>query len=61
MIGVYYYLRPIVNMYMKEGDANIANEKQYASTVLVIAAAMFLIIVGIFSGPLFSMIERSLS
>lgn len=61
VIGVYYYLRPVVNMYMKEGDANISNEKQYASTVLVIAAAMFLIVVGIFSGPLFSMIERSLS
>ncbi len=61
VIGVYYYLRPIINMYMIEGDADVANEKQYASTILAIASAMFLIVVGIFSGPLFSMIERSLS
>lgn len=61
VIGVYYYLRPIVNMYMKDGEADIANEKQYASTVLVLATALFLVVVGLFSGPLFSMIERSLS
>ncbi len=61
VIGVYYYLRPIVTMYMKEGEANITTEKRYASTVLVIASAIFLLVVGVFSGPLFSMIENSLS
>jgi NADH-quinone oxidoreductase subunit N len=60
-IAVYYYLRPIIVMYMKDGDANISSEKLYASTVLVLVAAMFIVIMGIFSGPLFSMIERSLS
>lgn len=61
VIGVYYYLRPIVSMYMKEGNTDVSSNKLYASTVLVIAAAMFIVVMGIFSGPLFSMIERSLS
>lgn len=60
-IGVYYYLRPIIVMYMKDGSADISSPKLYASTVLVVTAALFIIIVGLFSGPLFSMIERSLS
>lgn len=61
VIGVYYYLRPIVSMYMKDGDTDISDNKLYASTILVIASAIFIIVAGLFSGPLFSMIERSLS
>lgn len=61
VIGVYYYLRPIVSMYMKPGDADISDNRLYASTVMVIASAFFIVLMGLFSGPLFSMIERSLS
>lgn len=60
VIGVYYYLRPIVVMYIKEGDCNIADNQAHGTTVLVVAAAMLIIILGLASGPLFSIFERSL-
>lgn len=59
-IGVYYYLRPIVMMYMKDGDVDVARENSYGSTVLVLACAVFIVLVGIFSGPLFNLIENNL-
>lgn len=60
VISVYYYLRPIVMMYMREGDCDIADEGSYATTVLIVVAAILILTLGLASGPLFSMIERSL-
>ncbi|MBC7464890.1 MAG: NADH-quinone oxidoreductase subunit N [Bdellovibrio sp.] len=60
VIAVYYYLRPIVMMYMREGDCDIADEGSYATTVLIVVAAILILTLGLASGPLFSMIERSL-
>lgn len=60
VVSVYYYLRPIIMMYMKEGDADIADRPQQATTVLVVAAAIFILIAGLFSGPLFTLFEKSL-
>ncbi len=60
VISVYYYLRPVVMMYMKEGDANIAERPQQATTVLIVVSAIFILIVGLFSGPLFTLFEKSL-
>lgn len=61
VIGVYYYLRPIVMMYMKEGDSDVADHSLYATTATVIASALFILVVGLFSGPLFALVEKSLS
>ena len=61
VIGVYYYLRPIVMMYMKEGDADVADHSLYATTVTAVASAIFILVVGLFSGPLFALVEKSLS
>lgn len=60
VIGVYYYLRPIVVMYIKDGDCDIAPNQAPGTTVLVVTAAMLIIILGLASGPLFSLFERSL-
>lgn len=60
VISVYYYLRPIVMMYMREGDCDIADEGSYATTVLVVVAAILILTWGLASGPLFQMIEKSL-
>lgn len=60
VISVYYYLRPIVMMYMREGDCDIADEGSYATTVLVVVAAILILTLGLASGPLFQMIEKSL-
>ena len=61
VISVYYYLRPIVVMYMKEGEAEIAPHSLNATTVSVIISAIVVVVLGIISSPLFSAIEKSLS
>lgn len=60
VISVYYYLRPIVMMYMREGDCDIAEENSYATIVITVVAAALILILGLASGPLFQMIEKSL-
>ncbi|MFP5518392.1 MAG: NADH-quinone oxidoreductase subunit N [Bdellovibrionia bacterium] len=60
VIGVYYYLRPIVVMYMKEGDADVAPHSLNASMITAVVAALLIIVLGLVSGPLFSAVEKSL-
>jgi NADH-quinone oxidoreductase subunit N len=59
VFGVYYYLRPIVVMYMKPGECKTSGAN-YGSTFVVVLLAALIIILGIASGPIFDMIERSL-
>jgi NADH-quinone oxidoreductase subunit N len=60
VISIFYYLRPIAMMYMKDGEADIAEHPQQATTVLIVVAAIFILIAGLFSGPLFTLFEKSL-
>ncbi|MBC7421055.1 MAG: NADH-quinone oxidoreductase subunit N [Bdellovibrio sp.] len=59
-IGVYYYLRPIVVMYMRDGDCDVSDEKHFGTTVAIVISALLIIVLGLASGPLFNMIENSL-
>ncbi len=61
VISVYYYLRPIVMMYMKPGDADVADHSLHATMVTVFVSALFVLVMGIFSGPLYELVEKSLS
>lgn len=60
VIGVYYYLRPIVVMYMKEGEAEIAGHSLNATTVTAFVLALAILLMGFASGPIFSAVEKSL-
>lgn len=60
VISVYYYLRPIVVMYMKDGDMDVAEHSQHATTFIAVLSAVLIILLGIFSSPLFEVIEKSL-
>lgn len=60
VLGAYYYLRPIVVMYMKDGDCNTSPQSNYATAVVVVISALLIIGLGVASGPLFNMIEKSL-
>lgn len=60
VISVYYYLRPIVVMYMKDGEAEVASYSLNATTVTVFVAAFFVVTLGFVSGPLFTAVENSL-
>lgn len=59
VISVYYYLKPIVYMYMTEGETEIAGHSMNATTVTVLASAAFIAVLGILSGPLFTAVEKS--
>lgn len=61
VLGAYYYLRPIVMMYMRQGNCNTAPETNYGTTFAVVFSAVLIVVLGIASGPLFSLIEKSLS
>ncbi|MBK9324638.1 MAG: NADH-quinone oxidoreductase subunit N [Bdellovibrionaceae bacterium] len=59
-IGVYYYLRPIVMMYMKDGEGEIAGHSLNATTVTVVISAVCIVLLGLFSGSIFTAVENSL-
>lgn len=61
VISVYYYLRPIVVMYMKEGHTEEAPHSMNATRAAIIISAILVIILGIISGPIFEVFERALS
>jgi NADH-quinone oxidoreductase subunit N len=61
VISVYYYLRPIVVMYMKEGDAQEAPFSMTATRIAVLVSAILVVFLGLVSGPLFELFERALS
>ncbi|MBX2995556.1 MAG: NADH-quinone oxidoreductase subunit N [Bdellovibrionaceae bacterium] len=60
VISVYYYLRPIVVMYMKEGEAMDAGG-MFATRTAILVSSFFIVFLGLISGPLFEVIERTLS
>jgi NADH-quinone oxidoreductase subunit N len=59
VISVFYYLRPIVVMYMKEGSAQMPRPMGATGLLTVILAAL-IVILGFVSGPIFEAVERSL-
>lgn len=59
VISAYYYLRPIVVMYMKEGSAMTAPRALNATAVSILVCAILTVVMGILSGPLFEAIEKS--
>ena len=59
VISVYYYLRPIVLMYMSEGESEIAGHPLTATTVTVVLAAILIAVLGIVSGPIFMAVGKS--
>lgn len=60
VISVYYYLRPIVTMYMKDGEGDVAEYPHQASLVTLALSAVLIASLGLISGPLFSGLELSL-
>lgn len=61
VISIYYYLRPVVVMYMKEGEADLAPHSLNATMMTVVIAALLIISMGLFSGSVFTWVEKSLS
>ena len=60
VISVYYYLRPIVVMYMHEGQADVASTGHFATAITIVITAILTLLLGVVSGPLLTMVENSL-
>jgi NADH-quinone oxidoreductase subunit N len=61
VISVYYYLRPIVVMYMKDGVTEEAPQSMNATRTAIILSAILVVVLGVISGPIFDLFERALS
>lgn len=59
VIGAYYYLRPIVYMYMVEGRS-IVLPKQYMTKLILWFSALTVTVFGLASAPLYKGVERSI-
>lgn len=58
-IGVYFYLRPIVVMYMTEGGTLRADRSTYLSQSVALVMAMAMLVFGVFSTPLYTFVKNS--
>jgi NADH-quinone oxidoreductase subunit N len=61
VISVYYYLRPIVTMYMMDGDPDEVEDSIYSTKTTVFVSAILVIVLGLVSGPIMAIFERSFS
>jgi NADH-quinone oxidoreductase subunit N len=61
VISVYYYLRPIVVMYMKDGDAEESLFAMNATRTAIVISAVMVVFLGLISGPIFEVFEKALS
>lgn len=62
VISVYYYLRPIVVMYMRDGEERELSDMTKISTKMAIfVSALLVVVLGVVSGPIFTAIETALS
>lgn len=59
-ISVYYYLRPIVYMYMKEEKGVSVADHYRISHVVVSAMAVLVLVLGICTGPVYQMVSDAL-
>ena len=58
VISVYYYLRPVVTMYMQEGESVI--ERKAANTKFVVVfSSVMVIFLGLFANGLYEIARRS--
>ena len=61
VISVYYYLRPIVVMYMKDGEVEESLLAMNATRTAIVISAVMVVFLGLISGPIFEVFEKALS
>lgn len=58
-ISVYYYLRPVVMMYMADGEPKEILTSHYASRMAVVFMAFLVLLIGLLSSPVLRAVQRS--
>ena len=61
VISVYYYLRPVVVMYMVEGEGFEARKDALFSQTIVVISAVGVCVLGILSSRIFSFVQTSIT
>ncbi len=61
VISVYYYLRPVVMMYMVEGEGFKARKEAMFSQAIVVASAVGVVVLGLLSSRLFRFVQSSIT
>jgi len=61
VMSAYYYLRPIVMMYMSEGHPEESAETLNATRSVMVITAVLVVALGLFSGPVFTAIEKAMA
>lgn len=61
VIAVAYYLRPIVVMYMRDGDPLEAPKAMNGTRAALIFCAVLILVLGVFSGQLYMLVETALN
>jgi NADH-quinone oxidoreductase subunit N len=61
VISVYYYLRPVVMMYMVEGDGYSPRKETMFSQAIVVVSAVGVIVLGILSSHIFRFVQSSIT
>lgn len=61
IIGVYYYLRPVVVMYMVEGNGFDLREEAFFSKTIVVISAVGVCVLGLFSSRIFNFVQESIT
>jgi len=61
VISVFYYLRPIVLMYMHDSDKEIEFSDAFYTRFAVTICVLLVLIFGIFSEPVYQLVTRSIS
>ncbi len=54
-LSAYYYLRVVVNVYMKEPVSTLASPRQPLTTAAIAVLALLTVLLGVFWGPLYSL------
>ena len=58
LVSAYYYLRVVVYMYMREGEPQVSRDRWLY--IMASASAISLVVLGIFSEPLFTWVSQAL-
>ena len=61
VISVYFYLRPVVVMYMMEGEGVSARREAFFSQTIVVVSAIGVCILGILSSQIFNFVQASIT
>ena len=61
VISVYYYLRPVVVMYMLEGEGFDVRKEAFFSRSIVVISAIGVCVMGILSSRIFSFVQNSIT